>query len=302
MMPANTAMQRTRFRRAADRQAVSRQSVRTMDQAVKVFDEGWRARVLDDAFGDSWAHEVMATLDGDGGLYLEILALWFGRFPLVSEKQRWQLKTRLESLTTSDHLGAVNELSWYQFMRMAGLQASPIPTANAPRPDFRVTAPAEFFVEVSTLNVSEAERKSLLATGGVDLNHHATLRRLLLKATGEKDAQIAHAASEGRPCPLVLFDYTFWSGLATDCVHFLATGLLGEQLAFAQLPVALSAIAYVERRVLGGRIAISQRRSAIYYNPAAAYPLTSGSFDLLPQFWRDIGEIQPKAQEDWIWL
>lgn len=273
-----------------------------MDQAVKMFDEDWRARVLGDAFGDSWAHEVMATLDGDGGRYLEILALWFGRFPLAPEKQRWELKRRLECLTTSDHLGAVNELSWYQFMCRAGLQASPLPTANAPRPDFRVTVPAEFFVEVSTLNISEAERKSLLATGGVNLNHHATLRRLLLKAGDEKDAQIAHAASEGRPCLLVLFDYSYWSGHPTNYFHFLASGLLGEQMAFAKLPVALSAIAYVSRRVHDGRIEISQRRSAIYYNPAAAYPLAVGSFDLLPQFWRDIGEIKPKAQEDWIWL
>jgi hypothetical protein len=273
-----------------------------MDQVVRVFDDGWRARVVDNASDDSWAHEVRAALNGNGGCYLETLALWFGRFPLASKKQRWELKRRLESLTNSDHLGAVNELSWYQFMREAGLQASPIPTANAPRPDFKVTAPAEFFVEVSTLNVSEAERESLLATGGVDLNHHATLRRLLLKAAGEKDAQIAHAVSEGLPCLLVLFDYSYWSGHPTNCFHFLASGLLGGQLAFAQLPVALSAIAYVKRRVFDGHIEISQRRSAIYYNPAADYPLAVGSFDLLPQFWRDIGEIQPKPQEDWIRL
>ncbi|NOT96117.1 MAG: hypothetical protein HOP00_07395 [Nitrospira sp.] len=273
-----------------------------MDQTVRVFDEGWRMRVADDELGDSWAYEVIADLNGNGGRYLEILALWFGRFPVATKKQRCQLKARLESLSTSDHLGVVNELSWYQFMCDAGLQASPIPTTNTPRPDFRVMAPADFFVEVSTLNGSEAERNSLLVTGGVNLNHHATLRRLLVKAADEKDAQIAHAASEGKPCLLVLFDYTFWSGLATDCFHFLATGLLGGQRAFAQLPVALSAIAYVERRVLGGRIAISQRRSAIYYNPAAAYPLAPGSFDLLSQFRLDINEIKPKAQEDWIWL
>ena len=285
-----------------NRHNVSRQSVRMMDQAVRVFGDGWHARVVDNAPGDSWAHEVMAALGGNGRRYLDILALWFGQFPLTSKKQRAEMKRRLESLATSDHLGAVNELSWYQLMRRGGLQASPIPTANAPRPDFKVMAPAEFFVEVSTLNVSEAERESLLTIGGVDINHHATLKRLFLKAADEKDAQIAHAASESRPCLLVLFDYTFWSSLATDRFHFFATGLLGRQLAFAQLPVALSAIVYVERRVLDGRIAISQRRSAIYYNPVADYPLASGSFDLLPQFWHDIGEIQPEAQEDWIWL
>ena len=273
-----------------------------MDQAVTVFSDSWRARAVDTALGDSWAHEVMAALNGNGRRYLEILALWFERFPLASKKQRWELKRRLESLTNSDHLGAVNELSWYQFMRGAGLQARPIPTANAPRPDFKVTSPSEFFVEVSTLNVSEAERESLRVTGGVDLNYDATLRRLLLKAAGEKDAQIAHAARQGQPCLLVVFDHAFWSSLATDCFHFLATSLLGKQQAFAQLPLALSAIVYVERRVFVGRIAISQRRSAIYYNPAAAYPLAVRNFDLLLRSWHHIGEVQPETQQDWIWL
>lgn len=273
-----------------------------MDQTVTVFGDRWHARGVDNAPGDSWAHEVMAARGSNGRRYLEILALWFGQFPLTSKKQRREMKRRLESLATSDHLGVVNELSWYQVMRRGGLQVSPIPTTNAPRPDFKVMEPAEFFVEVSTLNVSEAEKESLLTTGGVDINHNATLRRLLLKAD-EKDAQIAHAARQGRPCLLVLFDYTFWSSIATDRIHFLATGLLGVQLAFAQLPVALSAIAYVVRQVQpDGRIAINQRRSAIYYNPMADHPLASGSFDLLPQFWRDVGVIQPKTQENWILL
>ena len=277
--------------------------VKIMGQNVRVFDEGWRARASGSALGDSWARAVIATLDADGGGYLDILALWFDRFPLTSEKQRWALKTRLESCTTSDHLGAVNELSWYEFMRWAGLQASPIPPANAPRPDFKVTAPAEFFVEVSTLNVSDAERKERQETGGVDLNHKETLRRLLRKAAGEKDAQVAYAASESRPCMLVLFDYTSWSGLATNRYRFLATALLGEGRAFAQLPVALSAVVYAERKVFSaGRIAISQQRSAIYYNPAALYPLVVGAFDMLRQFGRDFGEVEPKSQEDWVWL
>lgn len=282
--------------------AVSRQSVRMMGRNLTVFDKDWLARAAGAALGDSWAREVIATLDGDGRGYLDTLTLWFERFPLASKKQRQGLKTRLESFVTSDHLGAVNELSWYEFMRRAGLQASPIPPANAPRPDFRVTAPAEFFVEVSTLNVSEAERRELQATGGVDLNHRETLRRLLLKAVSEKDAQVAYAASEKRPCLLVLFDYTFWSGFATDLFGFLVTALLGEEHAFTRLPVAVSAIVHAERRVLTGRIAISQRRSAIYYNPAAAYPLAVGSFDLLWQFGCDIGRTEPKAHEDWIWL
>ncbi|MBI3457976.1 MAG: hypothetical protein HY002_19540 [Candidatus Rokubacteria bacterium] len=63
-----------------------------------------------------------------------------------------------------------------------------------------------------------------------------------------------------------------------------------------------SAIVYVERKVLAGRIAISQQRSAIYHHPAARYPLARGTFDVLRQFRREIGEAEPASQEDWIWL
>lgn len=284
-------------------------AVKIMGQNVTVFDGGWRARASGSALGDSWARAVIATLDAEGGVYLDTLAMWFERFPLTSEKQRWALKTRLESFTTSDHLGAVNELSWYEFMRRANMEVRPILPANAPRPDFKVTAPSEFFVEVSTLNVSDAEKRELQETGGVTLNHAEMLRRLLLKATGEKDAQIAYAASESRPCVLVLFDYmflsglppkddTFLSGLPPNFYRFLATALLGERLAFAQLPVALSAVVYAKRKISAGHIEISQQQSAIYYNPAARYRLVVGAFELR-QFGRDFGEVEPKSQEDW---
>lgn len=273
-----------------------------MGQDGRVFDENWRVRAAGGGLGDSWAKEVVAALDADGSHYLATLALWFERFPLTSGKDRWALKRRLESFTTSDHLGAVNELSWYEFMRQAGLQARPMPPAKAARPDFRITAPVGLFVEVSTLNVSEGEKKALQATGGVDLNHMETLRRLLLKASDEKDAQFEYAASEASPCLLVLFDYTFWSGLATDFYRFLATALLEEGRAFAQLPASLSGIVYVERKVFSGRIRLSRRRSAIYYNPAARYPLAVGAFDMLRQFGLDIGETEPRAEGDWIEL
>lgn len=272
-----------------------------MGQNVTVFDESWLmdARAKNPR-APSWAHGVMEALDTTGGIYLGFLRLCFDRFPLKSNKQKRPLKTRLESFNNEDHLGSVNELSWYEFMRRANMEVYPILPANAPRPDFKVTAPSEFFVEVSTLNVSDAEKRELQATGGVALNHAEMLRRLLLKATGEKDAQIAYAASESRPCVLVLFDYTFLSGLPTNFYRFLATALLGERLAFAQLPVALSAVVYAKRRVSAGRIEISQQQSAIYYNPAARYPLAVGAFDLLRQFGHDIGEAEPKTQENWI--
>lgn len=182
------------------------------------------------------------------------------------------------------------------------LKARPIPATRAPRPDFIVTSPTVFYVEVSTLNVSEAEKTELQTTGGVNLNHRETLRRLLIKCGVEKNAQAAYAAGEGRPCILVLFDYSSWSSLATNRYHFLADALLGEERAFLEVPVALSAIVYAERRVNDGHIAISNRRSAIYYNPAALYRFAVGHFSMLHQFGTDLGSVGPKAQEDWIAL
>jgi hypothetical protein len=255
-----------------------------MGQDVRVFDEDWRAHAKGGALGDSWANEVVAKMDGDGGRYLDTLALWFERFPFCSRNDRRALKTRIESFTTNDHLGAVNELSWYEFMRQSDFQVEPISPTTAPRPDFRITDPVNAFVEVTTLNVSEGEKNALRATGGVDLNHNEMLRRLLRKASDEKSAQLKYAADQALPCLLVLFDYTFWSGQLTDFYRFLATALLGRGSAFARLPPALSGIVYVKRMVFDGHIRLSRRLSAIYYNPQAHYPLALGSFDMLRQF------------------
>ena len=274
-----------------------------MGQDERLFDEAWQSRAVDGGFSDSWAHDVFPALDGDGGQYLATLVRWFTQFPAPSAKDRSALRTRLESFTTSDHLGAVNELTWYQFMRQLGFQIDPVSTAKTARPDFRLTGPTTVFAEVSTLNVSEREKTSLRVTGGVDLKHRATLRRLLLKAAGEKHAQFEYAASQGVPCLLVLFDYTFWSGLATDFYRFLASELLGDEPpTFAQLSKALSGIVYVERRVFGGRIVLSRLRSAVYHNPNACRSLDIGSFGMLRHFGRNIGEVIPRVEGDWIEL
>lgn len=274
----------------------------TVSQHEQLFDEAWRARAVAGGLGDSWANDVVASLDSDGGYYLATLAKWFTHFPAPSVTDRSVLRTRLESFTTSDHLGAVNELSWYQFMRQSGFQVDPVSTAKTARPDFRLTGPATVFAEVSTLNASQSERASLRVTGGVDLNHGETVRRLFLKASDEKRAQFEYATTEGMPCLLVLFDYTFWSGLATDFYRFLASALLGHEPAFCKLPSALSAVVYVERRVAGGRIVLSRLRSAVYHNPEARHPVSARAFSMLRQFGHDIGERAPDTEGDWIEL
>jgi hypothetical protein len=274
-----------------------------MVKTLTVFDGSWlTAARVKKPHASSWTHEVMEALDTTGGIYLGSLRLWFDKFPLNSTKQKRVLKTRLESFATSDHLGAVNELSWWEFMCRTDIEAVPIPPTNAPRPDFKVTVPSEFFVEVSTLNVSDAEKRELQAGRGVNLNHSETLRRLLLRVADEKKGQISYAANESRPCGLVLFDYTTWSGFGTEFFRFLATSLLGRGLVFAHVPTTLSALVYVERRVIDGRIAISQQRSAVYYNPTASHALPIGTFGVLRQFWCGMSEAEPKSQEHWLWL
>ena len=267
-----------------------------------MFDEKWHVRATHLPLDDSWVGELLDSMDAGGERYLSTLGLWFGRFPFPSPKDRRALKTRLESLITSEHLGAVNELSWYEFMRQAGFHAAPISPTITPRPDFRITGPIEAFVEVSTLNISEAQKNALNATGGVDLDHNETLRRFLRKASDEKSAQLQFSASQALPCLLVLFDYTLGSGLPTDFYRFLASALLSRDSAFARLPSALSGIVYVKRQVFSGHIRLSSRRSAIYYNPVASYPVAPRTFDMMWQFGRDIWERKPRSNNSWIEL
>lgn len=274
-----------------------------MDQIVTAFGDGWRARVINNAPGDSWAHEAMETLATTGGIYLCTLRLWLDRFPLNSNKQKLALKTRLESFNNEDHIGAVNELAWWIFMQRIGLQSLSVPTSSAPRPDFQVKTSVDFFVEVSTLNISKSDKSKLENGEGIDFDHSESLRRILGKVTDVKQRQMLYAADQEQPCVLVLFDYTIWSAFPTKLFRFLADFLLGKEKGFQGLPGTLSALVYVERKMIDDRIAVNRDRSAIYYNPAANYPLAVGSFDLIRHFWRGICEIPPKPQEDfWIRL
>jgi len=269
-----------------------------MSKTFTVFDATWLAQAEAKRYSDSWIGDVIASAEGKS--YLEVLRVWFARFPLNSIKDRGALKARLESLNTSDHLGAVNELSWWEFMRRTNLHAEPIPTSTTPRPDFKVLTPSEFFVEVSTLNVSETEKKKLQDEGAISPDHAETLGRFLLKAaTDDKTGQISYAVSEQRPCSLVLFDYT---AFGTQRSRFFANDLFGRTLKCARLPIGLSAIVYVERKVIDGRIAISRDRSAIYYNPNAKHPLPTGTFSALRQFWCQMVETEPASPDYWIWL
>ncbi len=213
------------------------------------------------------------------------------------------MRSRLESFRDEEHLGAVNELAWWAFMLREGLTGNPVPTSRAPRPDFQLQPPIDCFVEVSTLNVSDTDKKKFGRRESVSLDHAETIRRVIGKLTDEKQRQLEYAAAQKKSCALALFDYTTWSGFGTLFFKTLGEFLLGKQLGFKTFPPELSAIVYLERNVLpDGRIALSRHRSAAYYNPLALNPLQSGTFSMLNQFWTHVVSTEPTTTGHWIYL
>lgn len=267
-----------------------------------IFDENWiaNARSCDDE--SSWVKNVMTDIETTGGLYLSIIKVWFNAFPLQA-KQKRKLKSDLENFKTEEHLGAVNELVLFSFLQREKFQIKPVPVAKGSTPDFSVSAPFEFYLEVSTLNVSQQDKKKIEQNSSIQLNHDETLRRVFGKLTNEKQKQLAYASNKKKPGVLVLFDYTSWSGFGTEFYRYLARFLLGEKCGFLSLPPELSALVYIERRFFDSRFAISRSRSAVYYNPCAKYHLTMGAFSAINQFWVQMVHSEPVTpSEAWVYL
>lgn len=273
-----------------------------MRRQPPIFGDDWLQRARAATTGASWMADVIETFDTTGQIYLSTLRLWFTRFPM-KPKQKQGLHSRLESFKNDEHLGGVNELAWWAFMLREGFICTPILTARSSRPDFEIQQPAECFVEVSTLNVAEKDKKSFETeeNSGV-LDHAETIRRLIGKLTAEKHQQMKYAADRQRPGVLVIFDYTPWSGFDTHFFRTLGEFLLGKQFGFKTFPPEVSAIVYLERKVLDGRIALSRHRSAIYYNPLALHSLAPGTFPSLNQFWSQLVFTESKSPEHWLWL
>ena len=268
-----------------------------------IFGDEWLAKARDKSSGAAWVDSVIETLETSGQIYLANLRLWFNGFPAPS-KDKQQLRGRLESFEDDQHLGGVNELSWWIFMQQRnGRAATVVPTVRkASRPDFLLPEPADCFIEVSTLNVSAGDRENLKQGKYVALNDAESLRRVIGKLTEEKLLQLRYAVDQKKPGVLVLFDYTEWSAYATRFFSTLAKFLLGTEFGFKDLPPELSAIVYVERKVLDGRIALSRHRSAAYYNPLAIQSLSLNSFPELNQFWSQLASSEPSHAEGWVFL
>lgn len=267
----------------------------------QIFGDEWLKKARSKSKDASWVNAVVKTLDTSGHIYLFNLGLWFNEFPAV-ENDKQKLRERLESFQDDQHLGGVNELAWWAFMRREGIGASVVATANTPRPDFQLAFPPYCFVEISTLNVSEKDQSKLRAGASVALDHRETIRRVVGKLTDAKRKQLIYAVNQRKPAVLVLFDYTEWSGFGTDCFKTLGEFLLGKEFGFKSLPSELSALVYLERKVLDGRIVLSRDRSAVYYNPLAVQPLSSGSFPSFKQFWSQLASSEPELSECWVYL
>ncbi|MCH7530107.1 MAG: hypothetical protein ACUZ8N_14905 [Candidatus Scalindua sp.] len=272
---------------------------------IILFDEDWFSNASSRKVGKEWVDEVVNQINGSGGIYLSTLRLWFDRFPL-SNKHKKHLKQALESFNNYDHLGAVNELAWWQFINSFGWSASPIKAGNYKRPDFHIIEPIEFFCEVTTSNLSEKEKKLIESGEGAPLNHNVTIERFL-RVVEEKVEQIKYGASKKKPSVLILFDYTTWSGFGTQLYRELANILLGNIIGFSKLPSELSAIVYVERKVLPeGNIVFSKDRSAVYHNPNALFKLPISVFQMMRQFLLHVEELQATLDQNksvnWFWL
>lgn len=267
-----------------------------------IFDENWivNARSCDDS--SSWVKDVMTNIETTGGLYLSILKVWFNAFPLQA-KQKRKLKSDLENFKTEEHLGAVNELALFSFLQREKFQINPIPVTKVSTPDFCVSAPFEFYLEVSTLNLSQQDKKKIEKNSSIQLNQDETLRRVLGKLTNEKQKQLAYASDKKKPGVLVFFDYTSFGGFGTEFYRYLARFLFRGKCGFLSLPPELSALVYIERQFFDCRFAISRSRSAAYYNPCAKYPLTMASFATINQFSAQMVHSEPvTVSEAWVYL
>lgn len=285
---------------------VMKNQVTNLTTKPPLFGDNWTSHVSTQAPKRSWAYQVMKSADA-GNVYLNTLRTWYYRFPRTS-KTSIELKNRLESLRNEDHLGAVNELFWWECMKLFNWSAEPVVGRKHKRPDFKVTSPAYFFCEVTTLNISGRDRDDLSEGHGVGLNEEQTrtIDRLFLKILEEKLEQIQCGASEKKPNSLVLFDHTVWSQLGTEFYLKLAFHLLGEQMGFARLPRELSAIVYIERRVMAGRLGMSEQRAAVYHNPFAQIKIPPNVFQMIRQYDLELVEVpripSPTALDGWIWV
>ena len=227
---------------------------------------------------ESWISNVIADIEGSGGVYLAILREWFLSHSFLSDAKKRHMKNALESLDNSNHLGAVNELCWFRFMRDLSLCPESIPENNNRKtPDFKGKSKlgTEFFCEVTTLNVSREDSESISCCKNVSLNQEIEISRIIRKATEEKAEQLQFGYNDQKGMVFVVFDYSIFSGVGTQRPLALAEALLKTPTGLQAMKPYVSAIIYVERYVKRGRSRIRTSQSAVYHNPSADYPIST---------------------------
>lgn len=88
-----------------------------------LFDAEWRDVALKCEDQDSWAYNVIEEMRTTGQSYLSKVESWFNDIH-YSVKGKINLGAALKSLSNNDHLGAVNELAWWAFLRKEEFQGA----------------------------------------------------------------------------------------------------------------------------------------------------------------------------------
>jgi hypothetical protein len=256
---------------------------------AELYNPSWLKKVQSEATQDSWAFDVIASINGSGGEYLTILRKWFLSHPLPSKGKKKHMKNALESLANYDHLGMVNELCWYRLMCDLSLSPEALPEGSRKAPDFKLTSTSgtEFYCEVTTLNVSSKDAACIAAGNGAPLNQNAEISRIIRKAIDEKIEQLQFGQAEQKGMIFVVFDYSTFSGLGTQRPLALADALLKTSTGLQAMQPHLSAIIYIERYVKEGRCHIRTSQSAVYHNPSADFPMLTDLFGCFKRYYLD---------------
>ena len=237
-------------------------------QQEKCYNDNWKSNKP----SRSWAVDVLDDIDGNGGIYLSKINDWFQKYPDKSDL----LKKRLESHENDQHLGAVNELFWYNLALNLGWELNPLPAINKKgfnTPDFEVKSPTSFYCEITTLTIPK---------NGKRFEFENELERIFGKSQ-EKQKQFKIGHQQQKPNVLVIFDYSTFSGLGTQHQKSLPDFLSNPPTNFGTMPSELSALLYLERYFEEGKFKLRMSKSVIFYNPAACLPIEKKTFDWLDQ-------------------
>ncbi len=248
---------------------------------MELFDKDWKAKTRQ--LSQSWIHELFQSTEKEREIYFSQLRRWFANVQMTNKPKR-KLRQRLQSHLNSEHLGAVNELTWLAFLKKLDFDVDTISETSSSRPDYVIHSPVEFYAEVTTLNVSDKNKSSIENEDVIELDHAETTRRLLGKVTDEKLEQLKYAFINNKPCVLVIYDYGWWSGFGTYYHLALKDHLFGERGYFEKLPNELSAIVYMMREVSDGAITVMLDKSAVYHHPDPLISLPKNTINQLQQF------------------